>query len=152
MSDLEKAMKERLLRMINEHPFSGAPPINIYNGMHSSVSEAMSAGGSNSVGNQINAQKRGDLSPEDLEYLVDISKRDVKAHVGEDEEGNPIYKTVGWDKKVHRYTEPNADVLANWDDSNINPDNPEVAMQGERQKGKREQRKKGLGSLFGEAW
>jgi hypothetical protein len=102
MSDLEEAMKKRLLKMINENPFSGAPPINIYNGMPSSVQEAMSAGGANSVGNQINAQKRGDLSPDELEYLVDISKRDVR-----DNEGN----AMGWDKKVHRYTQPKMSAL-----------------------------------------
>lgn len=100
MSDLEKAMKERLMRMINEQPFSGAPPINIYNGgaIPTSIQGAMSAGGSNSVGAQMAAQQRGDLSPDDLEYLVDISKRDIK-----DEEGN----SLGWDKSVHRYTQPN---------------------------------------------
>lgn len=116
--ELFKALKERMLRMTQDMPMSGAPPINIYNGMPYGVSETLNAGGSNTPGRQAQAAKQG-VTPEELEYLVDISKRDVKQEVGVDSEGNPIIKTVGWDKKVHRYTEPKGtpqDHMAMWDE------------------------------------
>ena len=40
------------------------------------------------------------MSPEDLDYWVDITRRDL-------DELNPnTGKPAGWNKKVHRYTEP----------------------------------------------
>jgi hypothetical protein len=108
MSDLEQAMRKRLLRMIEDTPMQGAPAVNVYAGgaLPGSVSEALSAGGGMSTQKQMAATQAG-ISPEELEYLVDISKRDVKEQVGTDpESGEPVYKNVGWDKKVHRYTMP----------------------------------------------
>ena len=103
---LLKALRERMLRAAQDMPLSSAPPINIYNGaMPSSVSEALSASGKSGPGGQVQASQAG-ISPEELEYLVDISKRDVNEEVGVDAKGNPIIKSVGWDKKVHRYTQP----------------------------------------------
>lgn len=108
MSDLEQAMRKRLMRMIEETPMQGAPAVNVYAGgaLPQTVSEALSAGGGMSTQKQMQATQAG-MTPEELEYLVDISKRDVKEQVGLDPEtGEPVYKNVGWDKKVHRYTMP----------------------------------------------
>lgn len=108
MSDLEQAMRKRLMRMIEETPMQGAPAVNVYAGgaLPQTVSEALSSGGGMSTQKQMQATQNG-MTPEELEYLVDISKRDVKEKVGEDPEtGEPVYKNVGWDKKVHRYTMP----------------------------------------------
>jgi hypothetical protein len=134
MSDLEQAMRKRLLRMIEDTPMQGAPAVNVYAGgaLPSSVSEALSAGGGMSTQKQMAATQAG-ISPEELEYLVDISKRDVKEQVGTDESGEPIYKHVGWDKKVHRYTMPAGNTaegnrdrsgLADWTAGGPNTDQP----------------------------
>jgi hypothetical protein len=103
---LLKALKERMLRATQDLPLSGAPPINIYNGaMPTSVSEALNASGANSPGKQVQAAQEG-ITPEELEYFVDINKRDVKDIIGYDQEGKPIIRNAGWDKNVHRYTRP----------------------------------------------
>lgn len=85
---LEKALRERLERLIKDQSFQAAPPLvnNIYaSGMPQTVSEALSAGGEPA------------MSPEDLDYLVEIEKRDVFSPEAD--------KPVGWNKKVHRYTQ-----------------------------------------------
>lgn len=92
---LLKALKEKLLRQVNDQAFTGAPQINIHNAMPNSISEALNAGGSNSPGKQAQAAQMG-MSPEELDYFVNIEKRDVM---------NPDGETVGWDKNVHRYTQ-----------------------------------------------
>ena len=99
--DLLKALKERVLRATQDMPFGSAPSININNSntMPRTVSEALSAGGGKNVTGQESGQGQG-MTPEELEYLVEINKRDVF------EEGQD--KAVGWDKTVHRYTQPKA--------------------------------------------
>lgn len=98
--ELVSALKARLLQQIqNAQIFgSGALTNNIYSNSvgPASVSEALSTRSSES-----------DITPEELNYLVNIQKRDVKEQVGVDKNGNPIYKVVGWNKDVKRYTEPN---------------------------------------------
>jgi hypothetical protein len=120
LSEYEEAMKRRILKMIEEQPLQGAPSMNVYTygAMPGSISEAMNLGGGQSTQKQMAATQAG-ISPEELEYLVDISKRDVKQNMGVDQEGNDILKTVGWDKKVHRYTVPKGspqDHMAQWDE------------------------------------
>jgi hypothetical protein len=136
MSDLEQAMRKRMMRMIEEAPMpmQGAPLVNVYAGaLPQTVSETMSLGGGMSTQKQMQATQAG-ISPEELEYLVDISKRDVKEQVGTDpESGEPVYKNVGWDKKVHRYTMPAENTgegnrdrsgLADWAAGGPNTDQP----------------------------
>lgn len=162
-SALERALQERLLREIRgEHAsFQNAPQINIHNALPRSVSEALSAGGSNSPGNAVKAAEKG-LTPEELEYLVDISKRDVREKVGIDPEtGEEIFKTIGWDKKVHRYTmlgehreNPARSNIADWHGDNSGDKGPFAAMgesglpEGPLKKKKKRQESKGLDSLF----
>lgn len=136
-SDLERALRKRLLKMIEDSPIQGAPSVNVYAGgaMPQTVSEALSAGGGTSTQKQMEATKAG-ISPEELEYLVDISKRDVTTPAGIDQEtGEPKYRTIGWDKKVHRYTQPRADDMSRM-----------------KNKKKKPQDEAGLSSLFGEEW
>jgi hypothetical protein len=97
LSEYEEAMKRRILRMIEETPLQGSPSMNVYTGMPGSISEAMNLGAGQSTQTKMAAEQAG-MSPEELEYLVEINKRDVFAK-GQD-------KAVGWDKKVHRYTVP----------------------------------------------
>jgi hypothetical protein len=99
--ELLKALKERVLRMASDMPMLAAPPINIYNGMPSSISETLNAGGSNSPGFQAEAAKAG-LSPEELEYVVDIEKRDAF--------DPKTMETIGWNKNVKRYTVPKGSI------------------------------------------
>jgi hypothetical protein len=167
MSDLEQAMRKRLLRMIEDTPMQGAPSVNVYAGgaLPSSVSEALSAGGGMSTQKQMAATQAG-ITPEELEYLVDISKRDVKEQVGINAEtGEPVYKNVGWDKKVHRYTMPAENTgdgnrdrsgIADWAAGGPNTEGDAFAVLGDvggipagPPKRKRKQKdSKGLSSLF----
>jgi hypothetical protein len=149
--ELLKALKERIMREINMTPQS-APAINIYNSLPTSLQDVMTAGGSKNPANDVaiakEAEKMG-VSPEELEYMVNISRRDVEAVSGFDpESGEPIKKKVGWDKKVHRFTVPKGeaeDFMALWHD----PESPTDMIQNEFAKGG-ESAEAGLGSLMAE--
>jgi hypothetical protein len=143
--ELLRALKARLLREIESQP--AAPSFNIYaggGGVPSGIQEYMSAGGSKSPANMAAAEQAG-MTPEELEYMVNISRRDVEAVVGQDEEGNPIRKKIGWDKRVHRFAGPKGEMnpeeyMAAYEDQGPGPDDMEpMAQSGSSQ---------GLGSLL----
>jgi hypothetical protein len=144
--ELLQALKARLLKDISSQ--SAAPSFNIYagGGMPSGIQEYMSASGSKSPANMAAAEQAG-MTPEELEYMVNISRRDVEAVVGQDQEGNPIKKKIGWDKRVHRFAGPKGEMnpeeyMASYEDQGLAPDDMgEVAQTGSSE---------GLGSLLGD--
>jgi hypothetical protein len=92
---LIQAARRRLLRQLEQEGGGAASIVNnVYGGPL--------GGGGGGMGGMMEAMGGGG-GEDPFDYFVDINRRDVEEPAGLDENGQPIMKKVGWDKRVHRF-------------------------------------------------
>jgi len=96
---LIQAARRRLARMLEQE---GGDASAIVNNVYGGSPGGGGGGGGGGLGGMIEAMGGGG-GEDPFDYFVDINRRDVEEPAGLDENGQPIMKKVGWDKRVHRF-------------------------------------------------
>lgn len=101
--ELLKALQERLLRLEDQYQeIAKAPDLSAYESQPKTLGEAMLASGKNNPANNSRIEREAaelGLTPEEYNYIVEISKRDVFRPEKDPKTGQQILRTIGWDKR-----------------------------------------------------